>query len=106
MKPKVLTQSELATIGSRSGDNTVSSAALARDVQALLVSHEALSEMLSDCWLTLDEIARNQIPAEIKGIVETLIVQRHTAQVLLRRQEAPGYCAPPGLPRQCSGPDA
>lgn len=60
------------------------------DYAALLEHSEALSEMLADCWLALDELARTDWK-DAGGLVEAMVTQKLGAGLLLRRQQAPGW---------------
>ena len=79
-KPTQLTSQELADIVERTEKALPSNAG---DVRRLLENIEVLSDMLSDCWLVLDEVAR----------IETLAVERivRKARRLLKHQAVPGW---------------
>lgn len=55
------------------------------DARALVENAECLSDMLSDCWLALDEIAR------APNAIAVGVTAPHLARRLLRRHRAPGW---------------
>lgn len=59
------------------------------DFSALMADREALADMLSDCWLFIDDVAR--VPESVRALDPDLRELRSLAGALLRRHGAPGW---------------
>jgi hypothetical protein len=84
--PKPLTGAEIDAITKRAA----AGAATQLDVVALVENGETLADMLSDCWLALDELARTRW-SSAGDLVEAMAHQKRHAGMLLIRQRAPGW---------------
>lgn len=85
-RPKPLTEDEILLIAQRckDGEHTRD------DIGKLLENSEALSDMLADCWMALDELARTEW-TNVGGLVEAMVLQKRSAKFLLQRQKCPGW---------------